>query len=131
MFVTWDRMHMCNHLILKLPFEISSQLVELAFRASSLNCLICYPRILCICLLIAISSMNLLQTVAWLFFCISSFDMTMILIIVHPLQNTYLKPSLLIIFVKVWFDIRWLVQFDAPSYCFMAPISSWCYIIGM
>ena len=38
--------------------------------------------------------------------------LTMILIIAHPLMNTYVKPGLLTIFgvlLKVWFDNRWLV----------------------
>ena len=58
-----------------------------------------------------------------LFFCKSSFDivfLTTVLIIAHPLRNTYLKHILLIIFgvlLKVWFDNRWLVQFDSPSRC--------------
>ena len=47
-------------------------------------------------------------------------NITMIIIITHPLpnQNTYIKPDLLTIFgvlLRVWFDNRWLVQFDAPS----------------
>ena len=55
--------------------------------------------------------------------------LTIIAIIAHPLGNTYLKPILLTIFgvfLKVWFDNRWLVQFDAPSRHFTVLISS-CY----
>ena len=67
---------------------------------------------------------------AWLFFCTSLFNivfLTVILIIAHPLWNTYLKPILLTIFgvlLKVWFNNRWLVQFDAPLHWFAALISS-------